>query len=258
MNDFTVKQLLLKYEAWFWKNLERSSLSILDSIITYNTVKLLKFNLNESQHTFICELESHIDKLKVEDVIHMPKFQIMLYSYLRNNPAIEITIFIKDWIEYLYLTNYCSEDFSFPYYFFHSTPQNCKLDYMEKCKDNTFKSVLSLKNSEQTNYMDNNVLIHLKAILILHFQKNNFVVGNDLLKILLALKMRDYITESCVNKLLLNFNIEGYFGLYQKNSFTITEKRNILYRTLDTFIVLLEYNNQISYLEKKVFNFHLK
>lgn len=249
-------QLLNKYESWFWENILIDEFAPIDYFIAYNTISLLQFKLTASQTSLTNEIKTYIENISEKELFTVPKFQILLSSYLMQNPQSDLTVFIRSWLSYLHMHIEHTNDYSFPYYFmFHMPTINPQV--IKNCEENSFKTVLQYDKAIRSASMDSFNINLIKANLILHFQNDNFMVGCDLLKVLMSLNIYDFITKSCINKLILNFSVNGYFGLYQKKSFSENEKRYILMRTLEVFIVLLQYWDHSEPLEKIIYEYHL-
>ena len=249
-------QLIHKYESWFWQNIHIDKFVPIDYFITYNTINLLQFKLTDSQITLTNDIKTYIENISEEELLTVPKFQILLSSYLIQSPQSDLTVFIRSWLSYLQTHIEKTTDYSFPYYFMcHMSTVNSQV--IKKCEENSFKTILQYNKTIRPNLMDFFNINLIKANLILHFQNDNFMVGCDLLKVIMSLNIYDFITESCINKLFLNFNVNGYFGLYQKNSFSEDERRHILMRTLEVFIVLLQYCDHSDPIEKIIYEYHL-
>ncbi len=249
-------QLLNKYESWFWQNIHLDEFAPIDYFITFNTINLLQFKLTDSQITVINDIKAYIENISEEELLTVPKYQILLSSYLMQNPQSDLTAFIRSWMSYLHTHIEKTNDYSFPYYFMRRI-STVSSHAINTCEENYYKAILQYDKDVRTSLMDFFSINIIKANLILHFQNDNFMVGCDLLKVIMSLNIYDFITESCINKLLLNFNINGYFGLYQKKSFGEDERRYILMRTLEVFIVLLQYWDHSEPIEKIIYEYHL-
>lgn len=242
----------MKYGEWFTNNLSTIHLFPYDSFLVFNTLSLLHIE-NHGVYELKHDLVSQIEKLEIEDLAFAPKFQIMLYSYLQNNPHDKITLLMKDWVTYLNKTTIPDGDYSFPLYYFQDLPLVLDKTVINSPSQNAYKTFI-----QDNKTLPTRAIVYLEALLIYHFQRNNFMIGIDLLKVASALHIRDFITATCINKLALNFNVLGYFGLYQKTDFSENEKRHIIYRTLEALIILSEYCDQYDSLEKRVFDYHAK
>lgn len=253
MTKINLEQLAQQYKLWLTNNNKQGKLTPVDRILIFNTLSLLNLDV---EHPYInrSQLSRDIEVSDFDDLIDAPKYLLLFYSFFNQNNE-EISSFFKDWIEFLYSAGAPEDDYSFPYYYYTPTEQRIGYNPLISSFENI--NIINILNyEEKQEFIRSKYLTYIKSYMVLQFQQDNFITGCEVLRIINRLGIRDYCTESCINKLILGFNIKGYFGVYRKEKFSDDELTTIYRDSFDAFLTLYEYCNKTTNLEHEVFIYH--
>ncbi len=247
-----IDETISRYYNWL-DSLIQLDISMQTRLLVYNSLKVcnrFKKYPRDKFEDFINHSKGKLDNIEFEDLKTLPKFHICLYVFLNNDDS-EVSIFIRDWIKYL-KSNKIENRHDFPFYFWQDYS---KLPQFEKgCLEypkifdiaSIYSHAINIATSfgtRNSNYkLDEKSYYLLEATIMLAYKRSyNLPLGNMLFRTLNYIEHDFYPSlNSSFNFLLLQQNIDGYFGNYMKKEFSLVDIDNILNISFDSIQTILE------------------
>lgn len=236
-----------RYRCWLW-SMKDSVRNIFYDYILYNSSRLFDFKLDYNENNLLTEIENNLDGISLEEVVYVSKFQLFLYSFLRKGVA-DIYEALKEWLKYIQESYIPNSDYTFPFYFFNNKSILYSLD--------SYKDNLNKKGLDDETMLD--LRIWLEAALIVEY-KNESALSIDIFReFLLKYDMENSpVVISYIRRLLQDFNVKGYYGLYGKTIFSGDEAISVAEITFSILLIMYQYLGKYREIDKQIVEFHLK